>query len=446
MSLSELDLEGRLREQRQRAADLPPVPADLAQRTRARYRRLQRQRLALAAGALTIAAVFVAVPRIGTSLRGDDTRPARPPSVVHTPSLYDVPTRGSLAGDRAWLRAVAALDWTPDDTTPDGLPPDAAVAERHVVYADDVPSGRLALVLARSGRVLYAMWFTGPAGATPTAMAPAVKPFAISDGEPQGLWDRGPDGQDELVVVGQPGDSLDYLAGAAISRDGRFQEAWRPLLVANGVAVATIESRPVGYAPMGVRADGGRMVPASATDRLLADQPPMPRPADPHGFLPRLPRPQADTAVGLLAGSFGLAPDQVHPVLLWGGRNGAGSADSTVVVGATLPSGATAVAAVGYTPAGETNYLLVTAPGAPGTLLQDRTIAVPTLDGLAVTAPPSAVRAEAVEAGGVVAEFPLSAGGGAVTLSELGYADTVRVYDASGHVVGQATARPQTLG
>src|SRR4051794_18266634 len=153
MSLSDLDLESRLRDQRLRAATAE-APADLAQRVRQRYRRQQRQRLVLAAAVLAVAAVFVAVPRIGQSLLDGGGGPASPPR-VHTPSLYEAPTRGSLAADKAWVDGVAALDWGADQAGPEGNPVNIAVGDRHVVFAGDVPGGRTALVLGESGRVLF---------------------------------------------------------------------------------------------------------------------------------------------------------------------------------------------------------------------------------------------------------------------------------------------------
>jgi hypothetical protein len=369
---------------------------------------------------------------------------------VHTASLYDVPTRGSLARDDSWVAGVAALDWGADEAGPDGLSVTIPGADRHVVFAGEVPGGRTALVLGRTGRVLFAMWFTGPKGAHPAQMAPANKPYTVYDGYPQALWDVPSTGEGVLVAIGQPEDSLTYMTGMDISEDGHFREVWQPLPTENGVAVTTMPWGPTGYGSARVRAGSDPPALATPTDRAIERQPVPIEPDDPRSLLDRQPRDQIAFAVGTLAAYLGTPSGRLDPVLLWAGRNAEDSPHSTLLMGVTLPSGATAVCAVGYRPfaggsGGYINYMVVAAPAGPGTALLDRTIAVPTLDGMVVVGPRSGVRAEVLENNEVITTFPLDEGGGVVRLPEGTYPDTVRVFDAAGNVVGETTARPETM-
>jgi hypothetical protein len=324
------------------------------------------------------------------------------------------------------------------------------LSDRHVVFAGDVPGGRTAFVLGENRRVLYAMWFTGPPGAEPAQMTPAVMPYTVFDGYPQALWDVPSEGDGVLVAVGQPGDALTYMTGMDISDDGHFREVWQPLAAQDGVAVATLPWGATGFGASQVRVDTDHPTLVLATERAIERQPASVQPADPRGLLDRQNRDHVDWAVGSLAGYFGTPSAALHPVLLWAGRNGANAPDSTLIVGVTLPTGGTAVCVVSYRPfaggpEGEVNYYVVAAPAGPGTALLDRTIAVPTLDGLVVVGPEGGVRAEALENGAVVTSFPLVDGGGAARLPEQTYPDTVRVLDAAGHVLGETTGRPETM-
>jgi hypothetical protein len=450
MSLSDLDLETRLHDHRLSAADAV-APADLAERVRQRYRRQQRQRLGLAAAALAVAAVVVLVPRVGGSLVDDgDVAPASP-APVHTPSLFDVPTRGSLADDEAWVAGVAVLSGSPEEGDPDDVPADLPLGDRHVVFAGEIPGGRAAFVLARADRVLFGVWFTGPEGARPGQMQPAVDPFLVRDGYPQALWDVPVSGSEEgvLVVLGQPDDALTYMSGMDISDDGHFREVWHPLPAEDGVAVASLPRGPTGFGPGQVRAGDGRPVKPMPTDVVVGEPAPV-EPADPRGLLAGVPQGNVEAAVSSLAGFFALPATRLDPVLLWAGPDDANSPESTLLIGVTLPSGATAVCAMTFRPDGgipfiEGSPLIVAAPAGPGTALLDRTIAVPTADGLVVVGPRDGVRAEALENGAVVTTFPLVDGGGATLLPELTYPDTVRVLDAGGAVLAETTARPETM-
>src|SRR5688500_3145719 len=66
VTISDHDLQGRLRDLRLQADLVPPPAHDLAERTRQGYRAQRRRRAALAATGLVLALVLVGVP-VGTS-------------------------------------------------------------------------------------------------------------------------------------------------------------------------------------------------------------------------------------------------------------------------------------------------------------------------------------------------------------------------------------------
>ena len=135
--ISDTQLESGLRDLRGRADHLAPPPADLAQRTRQRYRAQRRARAALAAGALATLVVVVGVPVAASTFLGEQGRTAAPsdrPAADVVPTLAELSTRGSLAGDPAWLDAVEQLPW---GSAPADEPP---VTARTVAFAGDVPA------------------------------------------------------------------------------------------------------------------------------------------------------------------------------------------------------------------------------------------------------------------------------------------------------------------
>ena len=167
MTLSDLDLETRLRAQRTRAEETPPAPSDLVQRVRERAREQRRRRLALAAAGVAAALVFVGLPTLASGLVGEGSRgeAAAPssPSRARVPSNFDYSTRGSLAGDADWVEGVRALSWRPEDWPETPRKADPELENRKVAFAGDVPGGRVALVLGRLGDGSLAQaWYTGP--------------------------------------------------------------------------------------------------------------------------------------------------------------------------------------------------------------------------------------------------------------------------------------------
>ncbi len=211
-----------------------PATADAAV---ALARQQDRRRAGVAAGVLAAVVVGVAAPGLVPDAapvpEPTATGQAAPPAV----SPADLPTRGSLAGDEAFLAGVAALDWSPTPGRGSEGPPRA---DRHVVFAGDLPGGRRwALVVASDGGQLLHTWFGGPAGAAPGELTLLTAPertgrvttFALLDttGAPP-----------LLVVVTRPGDGARYSPGSVRLGDGTLGRAWTELSETDGVLVAEV--------------------------------------------------------------------------------------------------------------------------------------------------------------------------------------------------------------
>jgi DNA-directed RNA polymerase specialized sigma24 family protein len=149
-------------DERPRPAPVPPArwrrdadaaATDALARAR-RERRVRTAGLVTAATATAVAAALV-VPQLTAA-------PPDPPGVqqqaADVPVLTE-PTRGSLAGDAAFVEAARRADWGP--LTP---PP---VEERRVVLATDTPDGRVVLLAGTVDEDVRGVWLTGPVGAPP---------------------------------------------------------------------------------------------------------------------------------------------------------------------------------------------------------------------------------------------------------------------------------------
>jgi len=122
------------------------------------------------AAAVALVLVFVAVRLTSSSSPTPDHDRADPsPVQTHPVEFFDMATRGTLAGDRAWVSGVAST------AAVAGLP-----ADRHVTLATDVPEERIAFVLGRDADQTVAAWLIGPSGAPPEQMTLATAPFAVS--------------------------------------------------------------------------------------------------------------------------------------------------------------------------------------------------------------------------------------------------------------------------
>jgi hypothetical protein len=454
--ISDIELETGLRELRSRADHLPPPPADLARRTRERYRAQRRGRIAMATGALVAALVVVGVPAVASTVldgRGQTAAPTTGADPGRLPALADLPTRGSLADDGAWIEAARLLPWS--WTAASGTTPEAPVDTRRVAFAGDVPGARVALVVG-GGEQPAAAWFTGPVGAAPEQMALAAAPGDTIDQAPLALLDV-PDaasGSRTLVVVAWPGESASLVTGRSVNAAGETSERRRPVPMTDGVGAITTDG-PSAY-PVQTQLWVERTVPVrgsynptlTVSARALAVGSPAAEPADPRSLLGSVREDDVQATVAALAGYYGTPAEDLRPTLLAGGPVAPGSPYSTVLVGVTFPSGATTAAlgirwATTDDPSGSMFQVALTEVTPAGRGLHDRVIAVPaSVPGglvLTVSGPESATRV-VVEGrdGTTIADSRLVRGAGTAALSANPDGAAVRFLDGAGTVLATA--------
>ena len=450
MTLSDTDLEARLRRDlRARGDDVPPAPDDLAELTRRRHRVLRRREYRFAGVALAAAVLLVGVPIVASTVatdseRGQTAGPGGSETLLPRDSeLYDAPTRGGLAGNESWLADVAALPWWPDSPHRDpGMElTEPEVDTRHVAYADDVPSGRVALVVGSTGREVVHAWFVGPRGAEPSEMTVADFPGAYQS-DVVALVDGEPDADTlTLVVVARPEDVIMRPVVSLPDGEGGTPATTETLDLDDGIAVLDVERRWA-ESDTGLfvqRDDGsGVGVAISASGRVeLADRSSV-EPADPRGLTRESElNPWIAISTGEQLQSYGLDPDQARPTLLAWGTIAAYR--SAALVGVTFPSGATGMWLATYDPrnpgAGSVHLTLPSGPA--GTDLLDRVVAVGEGGGLVVSAP-DGVRADVLDASGAVLEsLPMVDGAGTWPLRDPEAASSVRIVDEAGDTVAE---------
>ncbi len=424
MTLSDTDLEARLRHDLRAIADAAPrAPRDLAELTRQRHRLLRRRKHGLAAAALAGALVLVGVPIVTATLGPTDVgrrrrqRVPRPrwPASTNGPRAVRWPTTAR------WLADVAALHGNPRPrpidpgmTLPDPLPD-----TRHVAYADDVRTGRVALVVGLQGEDVVHAWFTGRVGADPAEMTLATYPYPY-DSDVVALLDAtGPEADElTLIVVADPGDDVARQLPSVVEADGSVVTGTEDVPLQDGVAVVGVDRS---WAESYVMLEVTRREPA--VDILLSQgvsaRPSAVQaiPADPRGVAIRSGLAFPDLETEHLLRMYGLTPAQARPTLLAAGSLTGHASTTTELTGITFPSGATTMLLVTYAPQGpytlEGTNLTIELPIEPaGTPLLDRVVALGLDGGLAVTAP-DGVEAEVLDGDGAVLEtLPLQNGGG----------------------------------
>ncbi|MGR6964675.1 hypothetical protein ACU610_09480 [Geodermatophilus sp. URMC 61] len=442
-------------DERTRPGPVPParwrLDADAAATDAlARARRQRRVRTAglAATAAATVAAAALVVPQLTTEppdLQGTAQQAADVPVLIQ-------PTRGSLAGDAAFLEAARRADWGP--LTP---PP---VEERRVVLATDTPDGRVVLLAGTVDEDVRGVWLTGPVGAPPERLTRHV-PQDLGPYRPASLLLGGP-GPATLVLVTAPGDVVEVSPRLQVGPRGTVGRTYEPVPADDGLAVAEVPTT-----------SGG----SGTSVRVLRDGQPVYRagvaaPTLPTGAAPTLPTGAADVppleplrpvttrpadrlvteALTDIAVPLGAEPAELQPQLLWSGTLPMAEVPgSAVVVVGRSPGGGLVVTTragqLGSTGAGRTVPCGVHTP--PGTtdvagLVVARVCDLsspesePSDDGrwLVVTAPPPATAAAVLdERGGVLATVPLPDGGG-VALLPTGARD-VRTLDAAGRALAE---------
>lgn len=421
---------------------VPRAPGDLAERTRARHRRQRRQQAAVVGVGLAVALVFGSVPVLRGLLPDvRTTADVAAPSRASAPTLYELPTRGALAGDTAWLQAVAALPWRTDELDPDVAPP---VGSHRVSWAGDVAGVRIALVLGRVEARVSGAWFTGPAGAEPAEMTEATPVARISPREPLALVDApGSGASGVLVVVGLPGDTVEYLDGTTVTAAGEEVGNRRRLLDEDGVATGGISAPRGSGSSVRISVQrNGRQVSMSytLTDRAEAiAQAPVEGLTDPRALRPRVSEDAVQSLLQMAAGTYGPGLDGATPVLLAAGRTG-DDQEEMVLAGFTFRSGATVlvVGSTQITADGTTGSTATLAPRPAGTPLPDQVLAVLLDEDVALSGPSDAVTAEVLgRDGAVLGTVPLTAGSG-VSSTE---GTDVRFLGVDGAVLAEVAVR-----
>lgn len=193
-----------------------------------------RRRRAAAAGAVaTLAAVAIAVP-LAANLADTPQRPdpARTGQVAPLPtdpalwrSMRTWPTRGGLAGDTAFVRAVTQ-----------GVAPGG-----NALYAQDLTRNRVVVLWAPSADPATANGVlrvaSGPRGAAADQLSlqheePVASPDAV-------VFREGADGGGRLVVLARPGERQAQLSdGVEISPDGTVSRTWQPLRLTGGLGTS----------------------------------------------------------------------------------------------------------------------------------------------------------------------------------------------------------------
>ena len=337
-----------------------PPASNLYENVLAKRRRADQRRWASLAAGLAAILVAVAVP-VGISLVGSGANQVAAPPTIPDADVFGGPTRGSLAGDAAFVEAVRQLSWAVPGAPAAAEIPDAPVETRQVAFAGDVAGGRWALVVgqnisqppadtgAREDLGIAGVWFLGPSGASPEQMQMLSLPRPMRPDVPVALYE-GLSGA--LVVVAAPGDVIEVsprpevAADATVTRDNFVDTG-----TTDGVAVSTLDPNPyvaLGGPPIQYRVSrGGAVVAEQGPDTTNGTgivpeidlnylRPPV--------YLPVVTDVQfrEQQMAAQILGEYGLQPDQVELQVRYVGPvpGRSGSPGELTVLSATFPSGA----------------------------------------------------------------------------------------------------------
>jgi hypothetical protein len=351
------ELQHRLTRLAERAA--PPPREDLAHAVVTRHRAQRRQTIGLTAVAAAVAAVVVTMPLL---LDGPGAEPATATGTAATGAAESTTaaadaltssTRGSLAGDAAFVETVRQLSWTTaDDVDAPTAASEPPLDSRHVVFAGDVAGGRWALVVGQDtiqpepsaeGTGLAAAWFTGPPGAAGDQLQPTSLLGAIDPAEPVALYGAS---TGALVVVAAPGDDVLLSRRPEVAADASVSRDFAPVDAPEGVAVLALSPAAGTYDEAlryRVIRDGAELV-TRMPDRYRADGSSSSAPS-----VTWLGESATWAADQLLTGGAdhvltitGLTPGQIGFGVVWAGDLPAsgGQPAQLRLMSATLPSGA----------------------------------------------------------------------------------------------------------
>ncbi|SDX84924.1 DNA-directed RNA polymerase specialized sigma subunit, sigma24 family [Modestobacter sp. DSM 44400] len=418
--------------------------ADVRQRVRGSRRRLA----GTAAAAVCVLAIGVplagSVPDTPVPATSAGPTSAGPTATEAGPSVPVLvgPTRGSLAGDQAFLDAVRQVGW--------GALEAPAPDRRDVVFAGDTPDGRVVLLVGQVEDDARGVWLTGPVGAAVGQLVPHVPPGLGRD-RPLTLVLGGP-GPATLVVLAARGDQVEVSDRLMTGPRGTVGRSYEAVETLDGVAVVPVRTTLGGTATSVRVLRGGEVVDRSGVDWLgavpgrSADVPPL-VPLRPVAGPPddRL----VSTAVNGLAVPLGAEPGELQPELVWAGALPGRAGGSVVIVLAHSPGGALVVGTWAGGPGVAVMCGVQTPPGAAdvGGLTAARTCLVPGSRSadptawLVVTAPPAAATAEVLDRRGrLLATASMPLGSTVVPLPE--GAGSVRTLDAAGTALTEVPVAP----
>lgn len=251
------DLETALRDSMTRDAGAVTGPADpwpAFTRREAAHRRGRRVRagvLAAALGALVgIQTNVVPLPgwAPGIAVAG------------RSPAFLDVPTRGGLAGDEAWLAGLRRQ--VKDLSDPEGLWKVTDRESIHVVYAGDIPGRRVAILLVKLRLGLITYWeritYHGPPGAAPERMEEGGNGSAEFPVAFDAYGDHARGGG--ALVVGPLDATVSISLGFEYTPSGRVERRPLPVISRDGVAMVPLPASPRDPDPYAKVTQGGKVI------------------------------------------------------------------------------------------------------------------------------------------------------------------------------------------
>lgn len=360
-----------------------------------------------------------------------------------TQALLDSPTRGSLAGDSAFLAAVtqrAAAEAGGVGPTP-GVHMPSTASQLRVLFAGDLFGRRRAVVIGAPGSSYVEVWL-GVAGASAGALelqtwadlAPVVRIYL-----PEGVASEY---QESWLVLAPAGSVFEYSDHPKYLSDGSVRREWQAVtgdyLAIDGVEVSGDGRVRVSYA-------GELLLEAGISTLITAGAGVSELPVDrvPGRTLPLAAETEKQTARTLertpaLAGA--------RLLVLWSAQIPMAGVGTVTIATVALrtPDGGGPYATLCFDP----NGMGRNHPTGSGVIgdpeksliamrLPSYTAGGPT-DTLQIIAPTAAVRVEVLRGGQLVTGGPLQLGVGAVQLPQTGAASvTVRAYSATDAVLAE---------
>lgn len=445
-----------LRRALHRDAELAPVPQrDLLDQVTRRRRRSNRRRVAGIAGGLALAGVLAGLPVVVDSFTGSDgTSVAQAPAV----DVLAGPTRGSLASDVELVEAIRRLDWR-GEANPVEAGPQPDVGARTVVFAGDVGDSRLALVSSTVNGVAHVIWFAGALGAPADQLQPLVAEKSWTPELPLAVIDLS-EPNPVAVVVGAPGDDIEFSPAAQLNRDGTQTRPYQAgTEVADGIASWPTSS--TGAQALTFRTSRDNIVAFRApfdiggSSPAQSAAPAVPTYADPRGYGQAADDRFIATMVGEVTNNLQLTVEQLNPTLLWAGTipGPATTTNTGIVLGYTAPSGASLIQETAFVESSD-GYAIIPGAWQPfpvGTPVEDRALLIGntvndgTLNGQLVTSlvavgPTTATQARLISLDGAeITTVSLTNGAIAVPGQEV---DAVEFLDGAGAVIATASLSP----